>query len=57
MENFEPREKWSMSSGVVLSFDFGGSHVAAMAARVEQPFQPNQSIPSLERRWFGNISI
>jgi glucokinase len=28
----------STSSGVVLSFDLGGSHVAAMAARVSSPF-------------------
>src|SRR5258707_15613033 len=29
----------STSSGVVLSFDLGGSHVAAMAARVSSPFK------------------
>src|SRR5271170_1550916 len=28
----------STSSGVVLSFDLGGSHVAAMAARISSPF-------------------
>src|ERR1700746_3342915 len=38
----------STSSGVVLSFDLGGSHVAAMAARVSSPLNGTEASLALD---------